>query len=267
MCHPLRWSAIIALDSPMLPALERVAASLTRLFSDAPPLAVSQSTERLLTCTFGEQSVAATLVPHPIEPSQLEGPCATAWYWPEAADALRGHSAHLLVMLVDEGGSAVNKSRRLTQFVTALADQTEALGILWGPGRLIHQRAAFTEQARQMTQDNLPLYLWVDFRIEQADPADQTNLADPSERTDATTLRLYTTGLEALGQTELEVAHYSGQPQQLIEFVYNVAHYLLDQCKTVHDGERIGLSEQVQATIHHARSMVDGKTEVLRLEF
>ena len=185
MNYPLRWLALVALDSPLLPAGERVAERLARHFPDAPPLGISQSTERLMTCTLGEQPVAVTLAPHPIEPSRLEGPCATAWYWPEATDALRGHSAHLLVMLVDEGGSAVDKSRRLTQFVTAIADQTEALGILWGPGHLIHPRAAFIEQARQMTEDNLPLYLWVDFRIEQAGPAD---------RVDVPTLRLFTTG-------------------------------------------------------------------------
>ena len=43
--------------------------------------------------------------------------------------------------------------------------------------------------------------------------------------------RLYTTGLEALGQTELEVPRYQGNPQQLLELAYNVAHYLIDRRK------------------------------------
>ena len=45
-------------------------------------------------------TAAVTLVKQPIPWSQLEGPAAAAaWYWPEAAETLRPHEAHLLVTL------------------------------------------------------------------------------------------------------------------------------------------------------------------------
>jgi hypothetical protein len=132
------------------------------------------------------------------------------------------------------------------------------LGIFWGPGRMVHPYQAFVEQALQMTSENLPLYLWIDFRVETV----------PSEQQPGNEyFRLYTTGLEALGQSELEVAQYQGNPQQLLELVYNVAHYLVEKRKAVNDGDTIGLTDQVQASIRHSKSMLDGTTDTLWVEF
>ena len=102
-----------------------------------------------------------------------------------------------------------------------------------------------------MTPTDLPLFLWVDFRV---------------ERTDDSTVRLYTTGLEALGQTELEVAGFQGEPQTLLEFGYNIAHYQLSQTKTINEGDTIGLTDQLQAIAHRRPSMFDSEMEVIALE-
>jgi hypothetical protein len=200
----------------------------------------------------GDFTAAATLVPRPIPWTQLEGPAATAWYWPEATGTLRHHPAHLLVALVDEGGRAVEKAITLTRLTTALVAASPGLGVFWGPGRLVHSPAAFVEQALQMREDNLPLFLWVDFRIEET--------ADGS-------VRLYTTGLAALGQTELEASGYGGEPQELLNYAYNIAHYQIDKRKVIRDGDTIGLTDEVQVTAHRGTSMLGGELEVLQLQF
>ena len=103
-----------------------------------------------------------------------------------------------------------------------------------------------------MTANDLPLFLWVDFRV---------------EKTSETTVRLYTTGLEALGATELEAAGFLGPPQQLLEYAYNVAHYQLVENKALEEGHTIGLTEEVQATIHRTKSMLDETMDVVTLDF
>jgi hypothetical protein len=103
-----------------------------------------------------------------------------------------------------------------------------------------------------MRRDNLPLFLWIDFRIELLEDG---------------ACRLYTTGLEALGQSELEVARFDGSPQELLDLAYNIAHYLLDKRKVVNDGDTIGLTDQVRATAHRRLSMLGGELEVIGLEF
>lgn len=252
MTHPLRWLALVALERPEMPAFDRVVAWHAKRFPDAPQPVLSGSTDKLLTFTIGDYTAAATLVTRPIPWSQLEGPCATAWYWPGAAAALRDHPAHLLVALVDEGGTAVKKSACLTRLTAALAAAGPNAGVFWGPGRLVHATGAFIDQAVQMRDDNWPLFLWIDFRIERA--ANET-------------VQLYTTGLEALGLSELEASDFQGSPQDLLDHAYNIAHYLLDQRKLIRDGDTIGLTDEVQVTARRGPSMLGGELEVLRLEF
>ena len=252
MSHPLRWLALVALERPEMPAFEQVAAWRRERFPSAAEMRAAGSTESLQTLTIGDQTAAITLAPRPIPPSQLEGPASTAWYWPDAAAQLKGHPAHLLVTLIDEGGPAVQKAQTLTELTAALAATAPAVGVFWGPGRLVHQSQAFVDQAVQMAEGNLPLFLWIDFRIEP--------LGDGA-------YRLYTTGLEALGRMELEVRRFEVEPQELLDFAYNVAHYLLDTPKTVNDGDTIGLTDQVRATARHAKSMLGGDLDVIALEF
>jgi hypothetical protein len=250
--HPLRWLSLVALTKPQMPSFEAIAASSKKLFPAAEPPVAAGATASMLTLSLGGFTAAITLVPRPIPAAQVEALAATAWYWPTAADELSRQSAHLLVTLVDEGGQAVEKARRLTQLTAAAADASTSIGVLWGPGRLIHPPAAFIDQAVQMRSDDLPLFLWIDFRIERMEDG---------------SLQLYTTGLESLGQSELEAANFRGEPQQLLDFAYNIAHYLLAQSKVIRDGDTIGLTDEVQVTARRGPSMLDADLEVLKLEF
>src|SRR5262245_59073023 len=84
MAHPLRWTALIALERPELPSFDDIAAWYADQFPSAPPLVAAGATDNLLTFSIGDLTAAATLVPRPIPAAQLEGPAATAWYWPGA---------------------------------------------------------------------------------------------------------------------------------------------------------------------------------------
>lgn len=252
MSSPLRWLALVMLDEAREPDFEAVREFIAANFEDAPAMAGGNKTDNMFVCTLGEFTAAATLVPNPVPWSQLEGPCATAWYWPTAADALRDHRAHLVVTLIDEGGKATEKSMALTQLVAGLASQAGVEGVFWGPGRIVHPPGAFIEQAVQSTSNDLPLFLWVDFRVERG-----------QERNS----RLYTTGMEALGFTELEAIDFPGEPQHLLEFCYNVAHYQLAEQKHLDDGDTIGLTDEVQVIARREGSMFDENLEIVRLDF
>lgn len=270
MTHPLRWLALIALDRSELPTAGDATKRFAELFPAAPQPEIVQSTEALLTITVDGFTAAAALAPRPIPWSQLEGPCATAWYWPEATETLRSHTQHLMLTLIDEGGSPIVKSSHLTRLAAAIADCASSVAVFWGPSCLVHPPAAFIEQATQMTDDDLPLFIWVDFRVEQR-IADGQLLKDgqPGEgdRSNDGGVRLYTTGLAALGRAEIEVDQFHGPPQELLEHVYNVAHYELAQNKEIGDGDTIGLTDQLQVTACRRPSMFDANLEVVGLQF
>lgn len=245
--------AMVALRQAEFPSVEDTARFMKATWPDAPLPGGAVRKGNVATFHMGEAAGALTLFPMPIPWSQLEGPCSCAWYWPGAEQQMQEHTAHAMVALLDDSSDPVAKAMRLTQLVAAVAQVTDAVGIFWGGGGLVHAPDSFLMLARRMTRDELPLYLWIDFRIDR--------------RTDGPGLTLFTTGLEALGQKEIETQSFDGQPQELLETAFNVAHYLLDKKQEPNDGDTMGLADGRRLVVHHDRSMLDPNKRVLQLEF
>lgn len=253
-----RWIALAALSEPQLPNGEQIVELLQHRPEGEAAARLSSQTDGAINLSWpaeGDSQGATanvTLIDQPIPWERLEGPCATAWYWPEAESRLRDHSAHLFVTLLDEQTSGIGQATRLTRLLAALGAASPALGLVWGATGAVHEPGAFAQMAASSSGSDLPLHLWIDFRVYQRDDSG---------------FGLFTTGLDALGHREFEVPHYEGDPQHLVGAVYNVTHYLLEKQANLQDSEVIGLPDENQVTIHEEVSMIDPEQEVFRLAF
>lgn len=257
MSNPTPWISLVALSEELLPTPAAIAEQLLERFADAPEFDLTSESERGVTFTYGEATGNVTLVDKPIPWQQLEGPCEVAWYWPEAAASMRGHTSHLFVTLLDPAKDPVDRAVHLTQLTTALAATTPSVGIVWGPSSMVHKPVDFAVMASQMTKQDLPLHLWVDFRVAQQEDG---------------TFVLFTTGMEPLGHQEFEVARFAGDPKLLAGTAYNIAHYVLTDLPgkgkpVLKDGQGIGLPDENQVSVRLAPSLHDPEQEVMRLEF
>jgi hypothetical protein len=158
----------------------------------------------------------------------------------------------LLVALMGDGGDAVQRSITLTRLTAATAAHVDAAGIFWGGGSLVHDPAVFLEEVRNVSIENLPLHLWIDFRI---------------ERNEDGTFRLFTTGMKALGKMEIEIPHSHHEPSAMFDFAYSIADYILARGAEVRDGHTVGRSQDEKVLAVHAPSMWDSQMTVLRLDF
>jgi len=201
---------------------------------------------------LGDATAAVAMVRAPIPWQQLEGPCATAWWWPEASKCMQGHAAHILVALVGEAGNPVQRHIALSCLAAAVASHTDAVGICWGGGRLVHEPKRFIEEAQNLSPESLPWPLWIDFRVEPGE--DGTN-------------RLFTTGMKAFGKMEIEIPGSRKGPAEVFDFALSIADYILTEHPQIESGHTVGRSadENIRAT--HAPSMLDPEMTVLRLEF
>jgi len=244
--------AMLAMPSAaVLPNVQVLQEFMNSKWRDVPAWRAANRQGNVLTLEADTCVVGITLIPRPMPWDQLAGPCATAWYWPQAEQVMRRHEQHFLVPLVDESRDQIAAAMRLTQLVAAIAECSGALGIFWGGSRTVHEPGAFVQQAVQMSPQSLPLYLWVDFRIEETNSH----------------YSAFTTGMETLGHQELEADAFTGQPQVLLESLYNVAHYVLDKRQDFQGGETVGLSEQRSVTVQQSNSMLDPDKQVTRLVF
>ena len=126
--------SMVALDRPSLPPPEEMFETLAALAGTAERPKDIKANEGNLAFLLGGNAAAMALMPSPILWSNLEGPCETAWWWPEAGEKMRGHNSHLLVALGAESGDAVRRSLALTYLTAAVAAHVDAAGIYWGGG-------------------------------------------------------------------------------------------------------------------------------------
>ena len=243
---------MVAINNPSLPGQKEVLDSLAAVTGGPIKAKAIEATERTLVYSVGSDRAAVALMPAPIPWQVLEGPCHTAWWWPQAAAKLRDHNSHLLVALAGDEGNLVRRSLALTHLVAAITAQVDAAGIYWGGGAMVHDPLVFQVEARSASTENLPLHLWIDFRIEPNDDG---------------TLRLFTTGMKALGEMEIEVPHSTRGAQELFDFAHSIADYLLSKGAEIRDGHTIGRHDGEKVLAAHTPSMLDGKLTVLRFEF
>ncbi|MGO8752353.1 MAG: DUF4261 domain-containing protein [Thermoguttaceae bacterium] len=249
---PRMLLSMVALNTSSLPLPQAMVAS----FKTIPDLAVDigslTATGGNLVFGLGKDQAAVALMPAPIPWSNLEGPCATAWWWPEAAERMRGHSAHVLVVLAGDTGNLIRRHIALTHLTAAVASHTDAAGIYWGGGTLVHDPKVFIEQAQNLSPHNLPLPLWIDFRIESNEDG---------------SYRLFTTGMKAFGKAEIEIPHSRNKPAEVFNFACSIADYVITGNPNIEDNHTVGRSETEKIQAVYAPSMWDSTITVLRLDF
>lgn len=243
--------AMVALNAPCLPEPSRILATLQERAPDCPiPTEVTRKDDTLV-FHLGDSIVAVSLMPAAIPWSDLEGPCATAWWWPEATQSMTLHNSHVIVALMSGSGSPVERHILLTRIVSAVAANADAAGIYWGAGTLVHDPAVFQEQSADLSPDRLAPQLWIDMRLEQNDDG---------------SFRYFTTGMESLGCLEIEIDQSRRPPQEILDFCYDIVSYVLTRGATLNDGETVGRSAKEKIKVRHKPSMWK-RGKVMKLVF
>lgn len=236
-----------------------------------------QSDDNKFTFRDGPTTYAVSLMNSPISWSQLQTPCANAWYWPEAAPEMQRHVNHIIVGVLDDESTQIERCLNLSHLTAAVAGNPgiDPVGVLWNPTSgaesldvtygLIHRPRDFVDHCAEISPLALPLELWISFL--------------PSQCADGAFL-MSTRGLESFGMKELEMSvtpEYllknrlltEDQLYRLPEWVYhrmfNFAHYCLDHPVQVKAGETIGMSEDEKIELVAGFSRFDVNREALIL--
>ena len=244
--------AMVTLNTPSLPTPAEILGKFEDLSGvTIDPESVNAKDEAMV-FTLGKDHAAVSLMPAPIPWSNLEGPCATAWWWPEATERMKSHNSHVIVALVGDKGNPIHLRVMLTHLTASVLLHTDAAGVYWGDGTLVHEPKSFIEESKNASPDDPPLHLWIDFRVEQNEDG---------------SCRLFTTGMKSFDQMEIEIPRSRRRPSEVLDFGHAVASYIITSNPNVEDGHTIGRSETEKIKIKHAPSMWDSKTTVLRLDF
>ena len=239
--------AMVALSRPSLPSALQLQKALEE-FPEASGFKDFKEDDAIITFRDAEGLGAVSLISAPIPWQHLEGPCATSWQWPEAAQMLRDHTNHLIVVRDDTEPIAARL--KLTSIIAALCSFPECIGIYWGEGGMVHSPKGFVTQSRLMSRQSLPLTLWIDFR---------------GNRNPDGTATLFTQGLTSFGLMEIEVLNSTTAGSVLLDQAFNIAHYLLDRGSVLKDGDTIGLSAEEKIKVRLQPSMWNPNEQVYQI--
>ena len=243
---------MVALNSQSLPAASAIMNAFSERCPNASVEGDIEEKDGTFVFTLNGNTTAVSLMPAPIPWSELEGPCVTAWWWPEAPQRLKSHTAHVLVMLMGDSGDVIERHILLTHLVAAIATTADAAGVYWGSGTVVHEPQAFAEQSADLSPEHIEPQLWIDMRIEENEDG---------------SFCFFTTGMESFGQLEVEIDRATLEPKEIFDFCYSIIHYILTSGKTIKHGETIGRSAEEKIQVTHEHSMWDREGDVMKLAF
>lgn len=242
--------AFIALPQAIPPQAEEIEVVLRERFEDVISFPSEVDMVGGCTAVIGETRFRVAGHGAAIPSELLEQTCRTAWYWPEAASVLQRHHSHVIVVVEPGPESAIQRCMLLTRLVADLGARFDYLGVYWDNAPMVHSAEAFAQVSERMTARNLPLNLWVDFRL-------------IPERDGSFSLATF--GLEALGHMEVEIRESRVDPEKHLWWAFNTAHYVLNGAEIDHE-ETIGRTDDEKILVLHEPSMFDESRTVLRLD-
>ena len=189
-------------------------------------------------------------VPMPVPAGDLEGPVAVAWHWPEAAQVVPAHRAHVIVHAGSTTLGALDLRLLVTKLAASVLSVSGGVGVDVGDAMLVRSAADYLSDAAEATRDNLPILSWVGFNPVGEDGR----------------LSAYTTGLTAFGLPELEVRESALTPPELFGTLADLANYELSTGKVLRDGDTFGASETDRTRVRYRPSAFIPDTTVAALE-
>jgi hypothetical protein len=194
--------------------------------------------------------IGVGLMPEPIPWWSLKLACARAWWWPEAAKALRQHRYHFFVWVFGGDFDPVERRLVLTRITREVVQGSDAAGVYWEDSEVVYEPKAFVEATRSLSSTTIPGTIWIDVRVEP---------------TRGKLVRCFTTGLAPLGFREIEVDDSRMAPDELMHFIGDVASRIVNGRKEIRDGTTIGRSRTEQYKVRFERSMFE-RDPVMRIE-
>lgn len=243
-------NATILLNKAALPERKAFIAELRRRLQDSSLASDLAKRGDVLSFDLGDEEATVALVKASIPWSELEGPCTTAWWWPEACDRLQGHSAHLRITLGGGNGTPLERFILLTHLTAAVASAVEAAGIYWPMGSVMHEPGMFREYSEGLSPADIVPQLWFDMQIVARDDG---------------SFGFFTTGLAPLGLLEIEIDRTERPPEEILDVCHDIISYLVTSGTTLHAGETIGRTDDEQIAVSEGESAF-GRGTVLKLE-
>lgn len=233
----IRVSTVVLLAQPRLPEAKAFRADLEKRLAGRLKIDSMEADEnKVILLRMRGGTVAVGLVDAPLPKGQIDDLCSAAWYWRQACEATSTHSAQIFASVLDTDLDKLDANLLLTDVVGALMD-TNAIASYWLAS--LQSRDAFLKQSAQISRENPPVFLWVNFRVSK-DPAKGFSIS--------------TQGMEEFSLREIEAKDVNRPGSEIFSLITGMAQYLIAKGPVIKDGETVGDSPALNIRVRQASS-------------
>ena len=190
-----------------------------------------ESSGDVVVMRVGGMMLIVTLFYGHIPDNEAEINAENKYMWPEAVEAAKAHKAHIMVAVLGEEETLLERGKLFTKAMAVCCKQKYATGVF--TSGVVFEPRFYEEFANMMKEDELPIFNWIWFGLYRSEGG----------------LNGYTYGMDVFGKEEMEVLNTDAGPEDLRDFLANLASYVLECDVTLKDGETIGFSEDDKHTI------------------
>jgi len=197
------------------------------------------------TFTISEEKAAIVYMDFPIPKGDIRETAQYAYNWDTVLEDTKNHKSHFLVSLFNGGPDQVKRFKIFTQVLCSLLRVTGSIGVYKGTQSLLIPKNDYLEEAEFMSDDHLPINLWIYFGLQAAENHNSG----------------YTYGLKEFNKSELEIVNSRKSVTEIREFLFDISHYVLDQDIIFEDGQTCGGTEdeKIEITLSKGK-FIEGKS-------
>jgi hypothetical protein len=190
------------------------------------------------------ERIAISAIDVPIPQGDITTTAEYAYNWPTAVNDLEGHTAHIIVSFFEGESNQVKRYRIFTQVICSILRVTNAIGVYKGNQTLLIPKDAYLSIASYMTENTLPLNLWIYFGFRVSEDGNCG----------------YTYGLNQFNKNELEILDSKRSFDDINYFLYDLSHYVLSCDVVFKNGQTCGLeNEKVKISLSNG-VLVEGES-------
>ena len=205
----------------------------------------NEASDTVIVFDVNDHMVALALMPCQVPMEELATLYPYAFLWPEATMEVPQHKTHVIVSIMSDDASALERYTVLTKVSESVLAETNSLGLYQGNQTLLVDTETYLGMAQALLEESLPFLLWVFVGLRGSDNANS----------------LYTYGMNGFDKLEMEIINSKQDMEELFDFMINIGCYVITNDVTFQAGETLGYTESKDARIEISPGhFLDGDT-------
>jgi hypothetical protein len=200
-----------------------------------------------------EGTVMLAYLDYPVAQNEVYTAASISWLWKNAEAEATRHQAQMVISVL---GASQSDPVKLYQLFTRVAggvlSATDAAGVYMNEELLLLSKGYYLEAAKNMSDDNLPLYCWLYFGLMEEDGGKAG---------------AFTYGLKEFGFPEMEITQSAHSLQEAHAVLYDAAAYVLRYKVHLKDGQQVPLDAGLKIPVTVSKAVYIQEGETIKLSY